>query len=476
MSELDTNPTNGDGLSGDGEAGGVVAKIKGHRLAQAMQGDGLRAKALRGSGWTIAGFGASQVLRLGSNLILTRLLFPEAFGLMALAQVFLQGLSMLSDIGVGPSIVQNKRGDDPDFLATAWTMQVIRGFVLFLGMCLLAYPASRVYGEPLLFPILILIGSTAVVSGFQSIGMATASRKMALGRLTMIDLIAQSIGIATMIVWAYFYPTVWALVIGGVVVSVIRVGLGHVILRSVGNRFRFDRSAACEIFHFGKWVFVATAMTYLGGQGLRLVQGALVPMDVLGMISIAGMFGIMVEQLIKKIGGGVLFPAFAKIYLDRPQELVGKLREARTRLFWVSCPLFIFLIIFGRDLISLMYDDRYHSAGLFLLIMATGSAIASQRTPFGMVLIATGDSFGHAVVMVVTAVSRVAAVIGGYKLNGVIGMLLADILAQAVIYPFEAWRLKRLGLWFPKFDLVVFASYLVLGVSSYVFGPFFFAS
>ncbi len=455
-------------------ARGVMGKLKNHRLAQAMQGDGLRAKALRGSGWTVAGFGASQVLRLGSNLILTRLLFPEAFGLMALAQVFLQGLNMLSDIGVGPSIVQNKRGDDPDFLATAWTMQVIRGFVLFLLMCALAYPASLIYDEPLLFPILVLIGSTAIVRGFQSIGIATASRKMALGRLTMIDLVSQSVGIATMIVWAWFYPTVWALVVGGVVVSIVRVMLGHLYLASSGNRFHFERSAAREIFHFGKWIFVATAMTYFGGQGLRLVQGGLVPMDVLGVISIAGMFGIMADQLIKKIGGGVLFPAFARIHLERPADLVVKLREARTKLFLMSFPLFGFLIVFGRDLITLMYDERYHSGGLFLLIMTTGSAIASQRTPFGMVLIATGDSFGHAVIMVVTAVSRIAAVVVGYKLNGVVGMLLADILAQAIIYPFEAWRLRRIGLWFPWFDVAVFAVYLVLGAGSFLVGPFIF--
>ena len=51
---------------------GIIARVKTHRLVQGVQGDGLRAKAMRGSGWTVAGFGASQVIRLGSNLVLTR--------------------------------------------------------------------------------------------------------------------------------------------------------------------------------------------------------------------------------------------------------------------------------------------------------------------------------------------------------------------------------------------------------------------
>ncbi len=422
---------------------------------------------MRGSGWTLMGFGAQQVLRLGSNLILTRLLFPEAFGLMALAQVFLQGLNMLSDIGVGPSIVQNKRGDDPDFLATAWTMQVIRGFALFLGMCALAYPASLIYDEPLLFPILLLIGTTAVVTGFQSIGIATASRKMALGRLTMIDLISQICGIATMVVWAWLHPTVWALVGGGVVGSIVRVTLGHVFLGSHGNKFHFERSAAHEIFHFGKWIFLATAMTYFGGQGLRLLQGMLVSTEVLGFIAIASVFAYSVQQMINKIGAAVLFPIFSETSRSRPEQLVHKLKEARRRLFFLTFPVFAFLIVFGKQVIGLLYDARYHESGLYLVILATSVAVSSLRVPFGMTLLSVGDSKGHSINMSVMAASRIVVMLAGYRMGGVVGLLIADIFAQFIVYPFEAWRLNRHGLWSPIFDVVCVTCYLALGYLSF---------
>ena len=79
------------------------------RILELFQGSNLRARALRSSAVTVGGFGASQVIRLASNLILTRILFPEAFGMMALVMVFLQGLAMFSDVGVGPAIMQSKR-------------------------------------------------------------------------------------------------------------------------------------------------------------------------------------------------------------------------------------------------------------------------------------------------------------------------------------------------------------------------------
>ena len=99
---------------------------------------GLFARALRGSALTAGSYAITQGLRLGSNLILTRLLFPEAFGLMALVSVFLVGLAMFSDIGIGPAISHSKRGDEPGFLDTAWTLQVARGVILWLGASALA--------------------------------------------------------------------------------------------------------------------------------------------------------------------------------------------------------------------------------------------------------------------------------------------------------------------------------------------------
>jgi O-antigen/teichoic acid export membrane protein len=89
----------------------------------------LAGKASASAAWAILSHGGGQIVRLASNLIVTRLLFTEYFGLMALVNVFLLGLELFSDIGIGPALVQSKR-DDPDFVNTVWTMQVVRGLAL----------------------------------------------------------------------------------------------------------------------------------------------------------------------------------------------------------------------------------------------------------------------------------------------------------------------------------------------------------
>ncbi len=207
----------------------------------------LKFRAIRGSFWTVAGYGGSQVLRLGGNLVLTRLLFPEAFGLMALVQVFMQGLQMFSDFGIAPSIIQNPKGNTPEFLNTAWTLQVLRGFGLWVLTFVIAIPAARFYGEPQLAQLLPAVGITAFISGMNSTRLATVNRQMELGRLTLIELGAYVAGLLVMVLGSWLYPTVWMLVLGGVINAFFKLLMSHTCLPGESNWFCWDQDAIARL-------------------------------------------------------------------------------------------------------------------------------------------------------------------------------------------------------------------------------------
>ena len=161
------------------------------RILSLFRGDSLRSRSMRGSVLTMLNLGSENVLRLAGNLVLTRLLFPEAFGIMALVQVVMTGLKMFSDIGVHLSIIQNKRGNDPLFLDTAWVLQIGRGLLLWLATWALAAPVAAFYEAPILAQLLPVAGLTALLQGFNSTKLATANRELMLGRVTMITLAAR---------------------------------------------------------------------------------------------------------------------------------------------------------------------------------------------------------------------------------------------------------------------------------------------
>src|SRR5690606_17029308 len=104
-------------------------------MGRLLGGSTLRSRVVRSSAWTLAGHALGHGMSLVSNLALAALLFPEAFGVMALVRLVLRGLKMFSDVGIGPSIIQHRRGEDPAFLNTAWTIQIVRGVLLFLATC-----------------------------------------------------------------------------------------------------------------------------------------------------------------------------------------------------------------------------------------------------------------------------------------------------------------------------------------------------
>ena len=224
---------------------------------------------------------------MASNLILTRLLFPEVFGLMALVTACMVGMAMFSDVGITPAIMQNKRGDEPDFLNTAWTIQVIRGVLLWLSTFLLAYPLSVFYGEELLLYLLPAAGLTLIITGFNPTRIATADRHLIVGRVVFWDIVSQGLGVVVMVLLAWQLQSIWALIIGMVTGSLLKVLLMYFFLPGLKNSFHFEAEAARDLINFGKWIFLSTASGFLILQGDKIVLGKYISLHNLGIYNIA---------------------------------------------------------------------------------------------------------------------------------------------------------------------------------------------
>jgi len=154
---------------------------------------------------------------------MTRLLFPEVYGQMTLVWAVLTGLQMFADTGIVPTIIRDERGDDPAFLNTAFTTNVIRGALLWVMSCLIAEPLAAFYHQPALAKILPVTGLTALIHGFVSTALYTRRRHMDFKRLAIVDLANEIVTFVVLVIWAYFYRNVWALV-GGAVIAELEEG------------------------------------------------------------------------------------------------------------------------------------------------------------------------------------------------------------------------------------------------------------
>ena len=210
-------------------------------MSTVMAPPSLRQRVLKAGSWTMAGYGGAQMLRFLSNLVLTRLLFPEAFGLMALMYSILTGINMLTDLGINQSIVRSARGADAGYANTAWTLQIAKGVLVALLMGGAAGWCAEHFRQPQMTSLMWGVALIALVTSFGSTKSAIATRNVELARLTQIDLVTQAIGILVMVGLAWRWPSVWALIWGNAVTALLRVIASHLLLpgpTAAGSRSR----------------------------------------------------------------------------------------------------------------------------------------------------------------------------------------------------------------------------------------------
>jgi O-antigen/teichoic acid export membrane protein len=424
----------------------------------------LRGRALGGAFWSMVGFGGGQVIRLASNLILTRLLFAEAFGLNALCSVLIQGLQLFSDIGLGPSVIQNRRGDDPRFLHTAFTMQVVRGLLLFLVACALTVPFARFYGDPRLLAMVPLIAFTTVMQGFQSIRLFTANRELAVGRINLIELLSQIAGTAVMVAWALVHRSVWALVAGALATNLAKTALSHLMLPGPRDRLRWNRADAHEIFRFGRWIFLSTVFTFLAGQSDRLIFGKLVPLGLLGVYGIALMIAMLPSQALYQLTSSIYFPLYSRV-VARGEDLAAEMRRTRAPVIvlggWAACG----LVAGGPTAVRLIFDARYQEAGWMVQWLALGLWFLLLENLNGVALLARGLAHWTTAGSLAKFLAMTAMIPLGFKLGGFPGAVAAVAMSEIVRYLVSTLGTERQKLRAWPRDLLVTAVLLLVAAA-----------
>ena len=405
----------------------------------------LKTLTLQGVAWTLAGDGGNQILRLISNLILSRLLAPETFGIMVVVTVVQQGLIMFSDVGIHPAIVQHSRGDDPVFLNTAWTTQVLRGFMLWLSTLALAWPVAQYCRETTLLHLLPIVGLNSIIDGFLSTKIITCDRHLSLGRLTVLNLGTGALGLVVRIAWAWKYPTVWALVLGGFAGGLPRMILSHFIFPGPTNRFSWDRDSLHELIKFGRWVFLSTLLTFISLKLDQIVFVRMIPLAMLGIYNHGSSFCRVPVETVQKIGGAVAFPALCRVR-ERNGNLESAYQRLRVPLLVAGGALLAFLTLAAPTLVQILYPARYWDVGWIMQLISMSLWFQVIQSTNQTAILALGFPKLLALGNLVKIVAIVVALPVGFHWWGFPGALIAMAVVEVPKYLFEAVQVRRQGL------------------------------
>ncbi len=424
-----------------------------------------RGAILSGGAWTIGTYGASVVLRFGSNVLLSRLIAPEIFGMVVVISAIRMGADLLSDIGIGQNIVNNPRGDQPAFYNTAWTFQVLRGLLLFALCCAFAGPLAGLYGVP---EAAIQFGAlTLALLGMTSTSLFLLQKRLHVSTLTLFEFVQDLIGTAAMLIFVLWSPTVWSILLGNLVGALARV-VGSFLLPGGGNRPMIDRRHIREIFSFGRWIFLWSMLGFLSVNFDRLYLGSVAPLALLGVYGIARTMAELPAFLAARLGHFLVFPlvsAAGEIPHERLRREIGPIRLG----FLLAAAVGIGIAAAGGDfIIRGIYDARYAlAAGMLpLLLLGTWATILCSTNEY--VLIGRGKpQYGTAA----SSVKLAYLVIGlplAFKTGGMLGAILILVTADVARYAVLLVAQMRARVGFGAQDLLATAALLatLLGLTA----------
>ena len=437
----------------------------------------LRARMLRAAGWLLGGNISSQALRLLSNLILTRLLVPEAFGLVAAVNTLYFALVMFSDLGVWQSVVKSERGTQTRFLGTAWSVQLARGVLLCAVVLLIAagfqwagaqsfFAQGTVYADPRLPPMIAVFGVCALLQGLESMKLALAQRELQVAYLSRLEVASQLIATAVTLVLAWATHSVWSLLVGTLAASAARTLLSHLYLPGTAARPCWHRDCAKEIIGFGKWIFLSSIIGFLAAHGEKLILGATLTTASFGIFSIASTLMMAIMGVYGALNAHIIFSALSESLHTSGQataQVYGRVQQLADVFLGVMAG---GIFMSGHWAVELFYDDRYQDAGWMFQWLGL-SLLAVRHQVVEQLMFAKGSPQWVTASNLLRAISLVLLVPAAYAWGGEKAAVAAVVASQFVSWPVALWFKSRHGLltwaservWLPALGLGMFAGW-----------------
>lgn len=421
----------------------------GRMIPKIFKGTTLKSRALKGGVVALSGFGAAQGIRLVSNLIMTRLLAPDAFGLMAVTFALQIWIAMMSDLGLDASIIRSKRGTEPDFLATARSMQLgrsilIAGVLVIAGLAqpLLAangaLPEGSVYADHRLPVFLFAVAFSVTISGFSAMRIALHNRSLDLAPVIRLELAAQIIALAAMAGSALAGAEVYSLAVGAIVAEIVKSAGSHYFLKGPPARFAFKREHFDEIFKYGKWLLIASTFGYLAQRGDGVLFGWFFDLTAFSLYSIATLWIMAGRTLVETVQRRIAYPTLAELHRERAHDLTRVYRRMRL-VYQVGCfGLFAGVVLFADLAVSLLYTDPYQGVAHYMKLLSVTLLLVPYRL-LSSVLLTSGDSRRFTLIAILPGVALFGATPFIYARLGADAAIVFAALTPILAIPFN-WK------------------------------------
>ena len=322
----------------------------------AEPGENLSQRAVRSGFWVFSLRIVQQLFNLGRLVILARILAPHDFGLLGIALLTMATLETFSQTGFHAALIQKKE-DIKSHLDAAWTVLLLRGFILFTILYLVAPYAAIFFNAPEAKPIIQVIGLSFFLQAFTNIGVIYFQKELEFNKEFIYQFAGTLADFIVAVSAVLILRNVWALVFGLLAGSAARCFVSYLI-HPYRPRLSSDLGKAKELFGFGKWILGSSILVFLLTQGDDIFVGKLLGVTALGFYQLAYRISNMPATEITRVISQVTFPAYSKLQDDLP-----KLREAYLKVLQVtaflSFPIAGLIFVLAPDFTMIFLGEKW---------------------------------------------------------------------------------------------------------------------
>jgi O-antigen/teichoic acid export membrane protein len=392
----------------------------------------LKGRSVRGGMVTVAAQGCSFAIRMGSTVVLARMLTPDDFGLIAMVTVLIGFAAMFSDLGLSMATIQGSNITHSQISNLFWVNVVVS--FLITSILLIAAPGfSWFYGDPRLTPITRALAGAFVLGGLRVQHRALLQRQMRFTALGAIDITAMGIGVASAIVAALYGAGYWSLVIMAIATELVATFSTWVACPwrpGLPNR----RTGTNTMLRFGGDVTGFNIVNYFSRNLDNILIGRFIGAAALGFYSKAyALLMLPLDQINAPISA-VAIPALSRLTADPERYRRFYLKTIRL-ISLVTAPPIAFSIFFADDLIRIVLGEQWRPSAFIYTLLGLSALAQPLYNTQGWLHLTTGHSRRYFRWGVIGAVVFSGAFAVGVAFSAE-GVALAYTIAFIAILPF----------------------------------------
>ncbi|MFT7077037.1 MAG: O-antigen/teichoic acid export membrane protein [Planctomycetota bacterium] len=342
--------------------------------------------------WTALSMVLFRFARLGTTIILARILTKPDFGLVTMAMAFIVAFQALRDIGFGPAFVQRKDLDadeEKTFTSTMfWVVLGINVVMFACGFAMAPWAASFFDKLDGLEPILKGVFCLLLIEALSTVPTAILQKRLEFGMIATGEMVGIVLHAGLSIVLALLGFGAWSIVLGTLG---SRLAQTLIVVKLSGWRpsWTFSRVAALELFGFGRFLWGNSILGASSKVVDKMVVGKLLGDSSLGYYGNAYNLCTTASKPIFSIILRVTFPALSRIQDDAPAIRMAIL-SAITSVSLVTVPLSFGLSATATDFVTVVYGPSWQPMAPIVQILAAYGIVASIASITAPILMATG--------------------------------------------------------------------------------------